>query len=362
MDQTPHRFPATASHPDLGEALVPGHVILLQSRIAFESEHHRFDAPFLGLQLEWSGQDGDDITFSHPNWADWQVSTTAPGPFSVPAFVVHPTVAAAIKAARSGAIRGSDSRMLARFSVAFAVVVLVVYFGFGLLHRVLIGRLPTSLDRELGEQALEELREEMVLADRPALQRRCQQLVDRMAENVAGSSFKFSVLVVETAEPNAYALPGGIILVTTGITNVIRSPEELAGVLAHEIGHVVRRHGVQQHYGSAGILRVFTLATGGEAGASSGLAAGSLALLNQSHSRDHEREADSFAVDLLARSGIHPSGLGSFLRSLMTQEASAGNSRLEKVFSSHPATEERVTRLEQDVRKLTAGRRFAPLE
>jgi Zn-dependent protease with chaperone function len=362
MSEHATQFPATASHPDLGEGLVAGHLVVDRARIGFQSEHHTFDAPFLGLTMDGTGEPGEEIIFGHANWDEWRIAVRAPGPMSLPAFREHPTIQVLSQAARRSAMSRSNPKVLAKFLVVFTAVILGVYFGAGLVHRLLIASLPVTVDRNLGARAMEELQEVFDVVEAPELQRRCETYVKRLTTGFAKSGYQFRVLVVESEAPNAFALPGGTILVTTGITNLIDRSEELAGVLAHEIGHVVRRHSVQAQYGSVGLLKLLANTSGENAGASTGLAAGSLVLLNQSHSRDHEREADRFAVELLVQAGIDPHGLHGFLKNLMSVEGPGGGSRLGRALSSHPATAERLRYLDALAREQAAGKKFAPLD
>jgi Zn-dependent protease with chaperone function len=362
MSDTAQRFPATASHPDLGGGLVAGHFVVENGRVGFESEHQSFEAPYLGLWMDWSGENAAEITFGHANWPEWEICVPSPGPMSVPFFRDHPTIVVLTAAARRTARNRSNPKLLAKFFAVFSLVIVLVYFGTGLAHRLLVASLPVTVDRALGKQALEEIEEELPVVESPDLQERCERYVQRMTGSYAKSGYLFKVLVVDEEDPNAFALPGGTILVTTGITNLVDRGEELAGVLAHEIGHVVERHSVQQQYGTMGLLRLLVSASGDDVHASTGLAAGSLVLLNQSHSRDHERGADTFAVELLVKNGIDPSGLSGFLRKLLDEDGPGGGSRIGRAFSSHPATTERLRYLEALGRKLGAGKKFAPLD
>ncbi|MBK8167475.1 MAG: M48 family metallopeptidase [bacterium] len=138
---------------------------------------------------------------------------------------------------------------------------------------------------------------------------------------------------------NAFAMPGGTIIVTDRMTE-IASPAELDAVLAHEIGHVELRHGLQQ------ILRKSTLAiilvlVGPDAGTISELAQGLPAvLLDSGYSRAFEREADRFACDALARLGRDPSALADALQRLAEEHPEAV--AVHAWVSSHPETDERI--------------------
>lgn len=138
---------------------------------------------------------------------------------------------------------------------------------------------------------------------------------------------------------NAFALPGGTIVVTDRMAE-IATPAELDAVLTHEIGHIALRHGLQQ------ILRKSTLAiilvvVGPDAGTISELAQGLPAvLLDSGYSRGFEREADRFACEALARLGRDPAALADALQRLAAEQPEAA--AVHAWVSSHPETDERI--------------------
>ncbi|MCW5698469.1 MAG: M48 family metalloprotease [Rhodospirillales bacterium] len=148
--------------------------------------------------------------------------------------------------------------------------------------------------------------------------------------------FTFSLLDNETV--NAFALPGGYVHITRGLLALADNEAELAGVLAHEIGHVVARHTAERYSQSigAGLLATVVGAAGSAAGVPIGdLAATGAQAFVQSYSRDQELEADELAVRYLRRAGYDPQGMATFLRKL------EANTRLEATLAGDPAAADR---------------------
>lgn len=141
--------------------------------------------------------------------------------------------------------------------------------------------------------------------------------------------------------PNAFALPGGTIVVTDQLLAVVTQPNERLAILAHEAGHIEYRHGLRSAVESMGLLAALTLITGDSSSLTLGVP---MALANASYSREHEREADGFAYRALQSRGLSPCLLGYGLQrieaSLKQQHGdtaiSSGN-----WLASHPATAER---------------------
>jgi predicted Zn-dependent protease len=145
-------------------------------------------------------------------------------------------------------------------------------------------------------------------------------------------------------EPEAFALPGGHIFVSRGLLIVTNSEAELAGVIGHEIGHVVKRH-MADNYArakNAGLLHDAAVIGGMIGGINPGAIDllgdfATLGILN-TFTRQAEEEADAFAVDLLPRAGYDPEGIATMFEVLSNTDTR----RAPKFFSDHPSSPDRV--------------------
>ena len=162
------------------------------------------------------------------------------------------------------------------------------------------------------------------------------------AADVAGWRFQFHLL----ADPqtiNAFALPGGQVFITEGLYRRLKNDAQLAGVLSHEIGHVVGRHGAAQlakHQLTQGLTGAVAVASGD---ASSGqIAAMAGQLMNLRYGREDELESDTIAIRFMARAGYEPRAMLDVLNIL----AQAGGSGGPEFFSTHPNPANRLARLE----------------
>lgn len=167
-----------------------------------------------------------------------------------------------------------------------------------------------------------------------------KQLLARLEKGAPTQGYAFDLLVLDADFVNAFALPGGYMLVSTGLVKACLSPDELAGVLAHEMAHVTGRHGTGRMLREQLWAVILRLVTG-----SDGLAAqvaGSV--ITSSFDRDDERYADARGVERLVGAGIDPVGLADFFARLEKDEAretkSAGWTILSYV-ASHPELAER---------------------
>lgn len=140
---------------------------------------------------------------------------------------------------------------------------------------------------------------------------------------------------------NAFALPSGIIVMTDELVEMARSDDELVAVLAHEVGHVRGRHALRQMLQAAGVSTL-AVALLGDVSSISGVLSAAPALLNAKHSREFEREADSFAKQWLREHGIAESEFDAILCRMSASDGQAQEEDNFDFFSSHPSTTERV--------------------
>jgi predicted Zn-dependent protease len=204
-------------------------------------------------------------------------------------------------------------RLLAEILVG-AVVIAAVVAGALAGARALAVRiapaLPASLDEQLGRVYAAQVEATSHVCGNAALRQAVGDVTTRVAGGARGLG-PIEVRVVDDPVVNAFALPGGFVFVHTGLLAKLDDPEELAGVLGHELGHVALRHGIVGIVQRLGTWQAVSLVLGlGEVtdlvvGAASNL--GSLA-----YSREMEREADDFGVRTLRAAGIDPSGLPRF--------------------------------------------------
>jgi predicted Zn-dependent protease len=145
----------------------------------------------------------------------------------------------------------------------------------------------------------------------------------------------------EILGPNAFALPGGVIVMTDQLVELAGSEEEILAVLAHEIGHVEERHSLRQILQSSGIALLAATVTGDAATVGTAVAGLPVILAQTSYSRGFETVADDFAFDLLRRNSISPAVFADFMERLDTDSELYEDLSF---LSTHPVTSDRIER------------------
>ncbi|MBE0532174.1 MAG: M48 family metallopeptidase [Rhodospirillales bacterium] len=172
---------------------------------------------------------------------------------------------------------------------------------------------------------------------------RLQMVLDRVRPTAADGAVPLRIWVVRSPLVNAVALPGGHIVVFSGLLGFVQSGDELAGVLAHEIGHVMMRHPTRIAIERATVSAFFGLFFGDIAGGTVLGGVGSL-LLGNAYSRDMERAADELGVDILRRNGLDPRALARFFERLSAEYKD--QELLLGFFSTHPPSAERAAAID----------------
>ena len=247
--------------------------------------------------------------------------------------------------ARLDAIDGerqhAQRRYLALLLTGALVLAGLVLGGFLLTRHaggLALRALPIEADKQVGKLAIENMDVGGARMRDRVLEDAVKAVLARLSKAQA-SRFQFEPRVVDSSQVNAFALPGGPIVIYTGLLREAESADEFAGVLAHEMAHVTRRHGMQRIGQSLGVVALIQLLFGDV----SGVMAVAVELLRagtiNSYGRDQEREADLDAVDRMRAAQLRPAALADFFERLRREQ---GSVTIPAWLGDHPDLEERV--------------------
>lgn len=217
----------------------------------------------------------------------------------------------------------------------------LVAYGLPAAAKVVAERMPIAVSSGLSDQVLSQLDERLFRPSQLAettqtrLQQRFNEVVDAVEED-----YPFRLLFRQggtTLGANAFALPSGLIVMTDELVKLAEHDDELVAILAHEVGHVVHRHGLRQVLQHTALGLVFTYLTGD---ASSLVGALPVMLMQLGYSREFEREADRYALDYLRTQGISPQHFAHIMQRLDLDHDEGHE--IGNYLSTHPATSERI--------------------
>lgn len=195
---------------------------------------------------------------------------------------------------------------------------------------------------QLGAQLAQDIQKQVRLSNDAAANAYVRDMGQRIVSKTPMANLPWQFHIVEDPSINAFAIPGGHVYIHTGLIAAADNASELAGVMAHEISHVVARHSTEQISRQYGLSVLAGLVLGQNPGmvqqiAAQIVAGGALAR----YSREAEREADDLGLGYMYESNYDPRGMASMFRKLLAQRESSPG-RVEAFFSTHPQTEERI--------------------
>lgn len=228
-------------------------------------------------------------------------------------------------------------------------------FGLGKLKKVLdkvrdVSELDLSEEDEiaLGKEISKRVRETFGVQQDAEATRYVTLVGSLIVEESGRPNLPYQFIILDTGSINAFAAPGGFIHITRGALGLIRNESELAGVLAHEVGHVTAKHSLDELKKTKGIKLASDQTSLSENSEVLQQVADKMTeALLKGFGRKQELEADSLGVAVAAKVGYDPTGLPNFLDSL--SRANEGNDERKGLFASHPETKERIEKLEKQI-------------
>jgi predicted Zn-dependent protease len=213
----------------------------------------------------------------------------------------------------------------------------------------------TQQEVELGTQYSQQINAQLPIVSDPEINRYINVLGDSIAKLSDERNLDWHFYVVDSREVNAFAVPGGFIYVNRGLIERAQNLSMLAGVLGHEIGHVIERHSVEQmqkmQQAQIGVTLGCILTRICENQAAGALIDVAGTAVFAKFSRDDEREADQVGIVYVSRAGIDPRGIPAMFRVLL-EERNRSPAAVEGWFSTHPLEEERIQETEAQIAQI----------
>jgi Zn-dependent protease with chaperone function len=239
----------------------------------------------------------------------------------------------------------TQTRRIVFWSLAAVCSILALtYFGIPYAADRLAPLIPMAMEQRIGGAV-----DKQVFAlfgdktcDRAEGQAAFTSLVDKL-KRAGDMDFPLEAHVLSSKVPNAFALPGGKVYLLDGLLQKARSADEVAGVLAHELGHVQHRDGLRRIIQTGGTSFLVGLLFGDITGGAAMVFVGR-SLFDASYSREAERAADTFAIEVMRKLGRSPKPLGDLLLRVTGSEANKSISLL----ASHPMSEERLALMSKE--------------
>jgi Zn-dependent protease with chaperone function len=347
-------FDAYICHPQFGSELARGQLIVTQSALRFTATEPPFELPLDDAVIE-IGDDADWISLRDQRQPDLR-------------FFVDRAILDNGFFLKSGSVRRQVEAQLGRrerrrnfalMVTGLVAVVAIAWVASRVLHwgvRLAVRGITAKQEIEFGDRVFAKMQSRLEVIEDTNAVAQLDSLMAALSPAVhARVPFKFSIAA---GPPNSFALPGGRIVVTTGLLKLVDTPEQLLGVLAHESAHIAQRHSFQHTISGGGPIFLMEVLAGGGDKTANLMALPSELLIYESFSQEYETEADACGWDYLVAAHINPHGEIEALQKLRERERGTLGMEQASAFDSHPDLDRRIRFLESRWSKLTDTNHF----
>jgi len=247
-------------------------------------------------------------------------------------------------------------KRMAVLGLLLLLVIIPTYYYFLLpsFSEFVAEKIPVSVEKRLSAPYLSLFVPKDSICNDEKHYIKIEKIFNVLTSTIPDSKYEFKLFVVKSDILNAFALPGGYIVIYSGLLEKTDRPEQLAGVMAHEIQHIEKRHGTEALVKDYSLGFLIAAVTGDTRTIETTLGlAKFVGLMN--YSRESETEADVAGIGMMKRAGVDPEGMVEFFEILNEHTAVVPDSL--QHFSSHPQTEERINKLKE----LSRNKGDAPL-
>lgn len=341
-------------HEALPKGKASGTLVTDQQGMVFHINEERIQLPLHNLRVSVGGASNRLIFFEHPLVAGWSFYTSDAAARRDPHLLSQPAIAAVLNQAQR---RHAFAWSLVAVVVALVVAVpVLLVLRMDLVTGIVAAKIPAAWEQQLGETAIAQYQLGKEVMDKKASDALLAPLTKPLLAALDNSPYSYQFRIVNDGSLNAFALPGGQVVIHSALIMRADSAEELLGVLAHEIIHVEHQHGLRGVIGATGIYMLASAVFGDVSGILATITSAAPLLLNQQYSRRFETESDLNGFALLQKADINPTGLATFFEKMIEVEKKqlakiedADNRELVKgalqFLSTHPASEDRIKKL-----------------
>ncbi len=234
------------------------------------------------------------------------------------------------------------TELFRRMTTEFLTIVVSFGILFGVLNELKLApsskslTIPIAQEQKLGKKMVNVILATSDEISNPTIDSAVIQVFNRLKANVSESEYAYNLYIIDNEEVNAMTIPGGNILIFSGLIKFCNSPEELSAVIAHEMGHVENRDVVSRLVRNLGINVIIS----GLLGDHKVIRDLNQQLINSAFDRKQEADADQFALKLLEKSKIDPKSLGNFFKGLKDKHGFMTDNL--EIISSHPPDAKRI--------------------
>lgn len=327
-----------------------GNILVTPSALVFKSNELEVKFPLVGLVTKHGGAAGRLLYFSHPEKAGMVLQTAELSILKHPDLEQLQGIKDADRSVKRHKI--SLGSIVLGTLAAIAILVVAFYIFRGAIVKSIAMKVPMSYQEQIGKPIFESTLESNEVLKSDTLDRYINELTQPLISNLNDTSYHFTFAVIEEETINAFALPGGYVVIHSALLEKAESPDEVAGVLAHEISHVTGRHHLRGLFNQVGTFYILGMFFGDISLVGDLINMGAN-LESLTYSRSFESESDMEGLKLALASGYTADGFVSFFKKL--KEEYGESSLFANYLSTHPNSSDRISAIEAEAERLSDG-------
>ena len=361
MSELNQGFEAGLFHPDFGNEVVNGRVFIDRWKVYFRSEAISEEILMEMVEVEFE-DGGDRIYLVDPSRPELRIFTRDQ------TILKHPTLrqSGKVQTVVENTLGQREAKRAVKLTLYFLLgCVVVTWFcsiSVSFMVRTIAAGVPMEWEKKMGQEEIDKLRRQGRLIDDTNKIAQLTELAQPLIKVLPANRQDLKFFILDSEEPNAFALPGEFVVVHKGLLDMVDTPEELLGVLAHELAHETQRHVIRHKIAAAGSLAVFGVFIRGHRATGGLLGMGSGVLVFQGFSQRYEAEADAVGWKYLVAANINPHGMIEVFEKLKAEEDKMGFGHfVPQSLESHPALSKRITTLNKKWKSLNRVGGFVEL-
>ncbi|MFL0808984.1 MAG: M48 family metallopeptidase [Agarilytica sp.] len=354
MNEQTHRYDCHGVHTSLPKGKASGELIVSPSHLSLKIQDKHIQIGFDQLELKLGGASDRLVFITHPSKPDWQFYTSDRSLLKDSILNQHTHLSAKMTKARG--TRQLNWALLLVVIIAIIATPVFLLSNMDVASKIVAEQIPVEWETKLGKTGFDQYTLQQEFMEDKQAEALLNPLVQPLLDVLPEKRFDYQFYISADEQLNAFALPGGIVVINAGLILAANSPEEVLGVVAHEIIHVRQRHGIRNVISSAGTYLLISALVGDVSGVFAILVDAAPLLINQGYSRKFESEADALGFDILVKANIDPTGLARFFEKIIAKEQEMYDQIEDEeqrewlkegmsFLSSHPATEDRIAAL-----------------
>jgi len=356
-------FVAHATHSNMGEQVVDGRITVNQWHFHFRSESYDVQIPMARLEIALGDAESGGVFFSDPQQPEWTIYTYDNRVLQDVHLTTNANTRVQIKAFGNRNELNRRLKVTLWFLGGFAGLAVGITIFCSLAVRLLVAKIPPKFEQDLGATFFAEVQQDETFITNSVMQARLDQAAAPLMALIPTNRLKLQLFIIEDPEPNAFSMPGGYVVFTSGLLERLNTQEQVAGVMAHEIAHITEKHMFRQVISSFGPVLLIELLCESGSGRASAVGAASSLLIVKGFSQEYEFEADEVGWKSLVAAKVNPHGMIETLSKLKEYEDKQKDlDILPGAFSSHPATAKRIRKLESKWKKVKDKSQFIELK